>query len=89
MDRNTDATGMALSSTPTRHTTLCHDMAHTAMRWTATARPKSHVMGRSPRNGVRRTPHVAVRAGALVEVTDDTWDQEVLQADKPVLVDFW
>jgi thioredoxin 1 len=25
----------------------------------------------------------------LVDVTDSTFDQEVLQADKPVLVDFW
>lgn len=27
--------------------------------------------------------------GKPVEVTDDTFDQEVLKSDKPVLVDFW
>ena len=26
---------------------------------------------------------------ATVKVTDDSFDQDVLQADKPVLVDFW
>ena len=25
----------------------------------------------------------------LMELTDDTFDQEVLQAEKPVLVDYW
>jgi thioredoxin 1 len=25
----------------------------------------------------------------VTEVTSDNWDQEVIQADKPVLVDFW
>src|SRR5689334_554130 len=25
----------------------------------------------------------------LLEVTEANWDQEVLQSDKPVLVDFW
>ena len=28
-------------------------------------------------------------AGAVKNVTDDTFDEEVLQNDKPVLVDFW
>ena len=28
-------------------------------------------------------------AGALVELTDDNFDEEVLKADRPVLVDFW
>ena len=26
---------------------------------------------------------------ATVKVTDDSFDKDVLQADKPVLVDFW
>lgn len=64
-------------------------MAHAAMRLAAPTRSRSHAIGRSRRNGVRRCSNVAVRAGALVEVTDDTWDEEVMQANKPVLVDFW
>ncbi|MBS3755796.1 MAG: thioredoxin [Desulfobacterales bacterium] len=28
-------------------------------------------------------------AEAIKEISDDTFDQEVLKADKPVLVDFW
>ncbi|MEV6330400.1 thioredoxin [Streptomyces sp. NPDC051909] len=28
-------------------------------------------------------------AGALKNVTDATWDEDVLKSDKPVLVDFW
>ncbi|MCG7523200.1 thioredoxin [Streptomyces sp. OfavH-34-F] len=28
-------------------------------------------------------------AGALKNVTDDTFEQDVLKSDKPVLVDFW
>jgi thioredoxin 1 len=27
--------------------------------------------------------------GAVVEVTDQSFEQEVLKSDKPVLVDFW
>jgi thioredoxin 1 len=28
-------------------------------------------------------------AGALIEVTDDNFQAEVIEADRPVLVDFW
>ncbi|MEU8618279.1 thioredoxin [Streptomyces sp. NPDC048623] len=28
-------------------------------------------------------------AGTLKNVTDATWDEDVLKSDKPVLVDFW
>jgi thioredoxin 1 len=32
---------------------------------------------------------VPVHAGKLTEVTDETFDAEVLRADRPVLVEFW
>ncbi|GAB6065525.1 thioredoxin [Aquifex pyrophilus] len=28
-------------------------------------------------------------AGRVIELNEQNWDQEVLQSDKPVLVDFW
>ncbi len=28
-------------------------------------------------------------AGNVVEVSENTWDAEVLKSDKPVLIDFW
>jgi len=28
-------------------------------------------------------------AGRVIELSEQNWEQEVLQADKPVLVDFW
>src|SRR5688500_16114278 len=43
--------------------------------------------------GVRIPPETAPLRGerlmATVKVTDDNFERDVLQADKPVLVDFW
>src|SRR5690606_15131974 len=53
------------------------------------AEPEKTAAGCSP----TRPPHRPVKepavAGTLKNVTDDSFEQDVLKSDKPVLVDFW
>jgi thioredoxin 1 len=49
-----------------------------------------YLLGRGPRPATRRRPQAQPASdGRPVEVTDATFDQVVLEADLPVLVDFW
>jgi thioredoxin 1 len=49
-----------------------------------------YLLGRGPKPATPKRPHPrAAGDGRPVEVTDATFDQVVLNADVPVLVDFW
>lgn len=46
-------------------------------------------MSRFPEKGDGKGRHTNMANANVIELTADNWEREVVQSDKPVLVDFW